>query len=75
MDYELEINTFLHVMHYAAPDTGSDNVCGVWMIDDTDNSYFTQPFRIKYARQDILLSVLVSFNLSLAKYEVLFSSL
>ncbi|WZZ13593.1 hypothetical protein YC2023_106682 [Brassica napus] len=25
---------------------------GVWRIDDKDNSFFTQPFQIKYARQD-----------------------
>nr|GMC48306.1 protein FAM135B-like isoform X1 [Ipomoea batatas] len=69
-EYE-SVGTPSRVVQYEAPDTGSDNICGVWMIDDTDNSYFTQPFRIKYARQDILLSVLVSFNLSLSKYEVL----
>ncbi|CAH9078882.1 unnamed protein product [Cuscuta europaea] len=62
------------VVQYEAPDMGSDHICGVWMIDDTDNSYFTQPFRIKYARQDILLSVLVSFSLSLSKYEGAYSS-
>ncbi|VFQ86608.1 unnamed protein product [Cuscuta campestris] len=67
-DYD-SVGTPSRVVQYEAPDMGSDNVCGVWMIDDTDNSYFTQPFRIKYARQDILLSVLVSFNLSLSKYE------
>lgn len=59
----------------AAPDLGSDDVYGVWRIDDTDNSFSTQPFRIKYARQDVFLSIMISFNLSLAGYEVIFLSL
>ncbi|KAL9682412.1 hypothetical protein QQ045_014210 [Rhodiola kirilowii] len=57
------------VVQYEAPDLGADNVQGVWRIDDADNSFSTQPFRIKYIRQDVLLSVMVSFNLSLDKYE------
>lgn len=57
------------VVQYEVPDLGSDDINGFWRIDDTDNSFFTQPFRIRYARQDVLLSVMVSFNLSLAKYE------
>ncbi|KAI3709921.1 hypothetical protein L2E82_39690 [Cichorium intybus] len=52
-----------------APDLGSDNILGVWKIDDTDHSFSSQPFRIRYARQDILLSVMIAFNLSLAKFE------
>lgn len=55
----------------AAPEVGADDVYGVWRIDDTDHSFSTQPFRIKYARQDVLLSVMIAFNLSLGKYEVL----
>ncbi|XP_019053795.1 PREDICTED: uncharacterized protein LOC104599909 isoform X2 [Nelumbo nucifera] len=58
------------VVQYEAPDGGLDNALGVWRIDDTDNSFYTQPFRIKYARQDVLLSVMISFNLSLEKCEV-----
>lgn len=54
----------------AAPDLGSDDIYGVWRIDDTDHSFSTQPFRIRYARQDILLAMMVSFNLSLSKLEV-----
>ena len=54
----------------AAPDLGSGNSYGVWKIDDTDNSFSTQPFKIKYARQDILLSIMISFNFPLVKYEV-----
>lgn len=56
-----------------APDLGSDDVLGVWKIDDMDHSFSSQPFRIRYARQDILLSVMISFNLSLGKFEVSFS--
>ncbi|GFZ13035.1 putative serine esterase family protein [Actinidia rufa] len=51
------------------PDVGSDDIYGVWRIDDTDHSFSTQPFRIRYARQDVLLSVMIAFNLSLGKYE------
>ena len=43
---------------------------GVWRIDDTDNSFSTQPFRIKYARQDVLLSIMISFDLAIGRYEV-----
>ncbi|KAF8377185.1 hypothetical protein HHK36_030558 [Tetracentron sinense] len=57
------------VVQYEAPDLGSNNIVGVWRIDDRDNSFSTQPFRIKYARQDVLLSVMISFNMSLGKYE------
>ncbi|RYR17423.1 hypothetical protein Ahy_B03g062175 isoform C [Arachis hypogaea] len=41
----------------------------VWMIDDADNSFSTPPFRIKYARQDVLLSIMVSFYLSFGACE------
>ncbi|KAL6976587.1 hypothetical protein U1Q18_025376 [Sarracenia purpurea var. burkii] len=57
------------VVQYQAPDVGPDDVYGVWRIDDTDHSFSTQPFRIRYARQDVLLSVMIAFNLSLGKYE------
>ncbi|KAF1890583.1 hypothetical protein Lal_00041397 [Lupinus albus] len=40
------------VVQYEAPDVAVDNICRVWMIDDVDNSFSTQPFRIRYARQD-----------------------
>lgn len=46
---------------------------GVWRIDDTDNSFSTQPFQIKYARQDVLLSMMVAFNMSLGNREVMTS--
>lgn len=56
------------VVQYEAPNLG-DDIHGVWRIDDTDNSFSTQPFRIRYARQDVLLSVMISFNLFLDKFE------
>ncbi|KAJ4964688.1 hypothetical protein NE237_016537 [Protea cynaroides] len=57
------------VVQYEATDLGSDDIIGLWRIDDKENSFFTQPFRIKYARQDVLLSVMISFNLPLGKFE------
>ncbi|MED6118805.1 hypothetical protein PIB30_006301 [Stylosanthes scabra] len=39
------------------------------MIDDADNSFSTPPFRIKYARQDVLLSIMISFYLSFGACE------
>ncbi|XP_023537065.1 protein FAM135B-like isoform X1 [Cucurbita pepo subsp. pepo] len=63
------VGTPARVVQYEAPDLGSGNSYGVWKIDDTDNSFSTQPFKIKYARQDILLSIMISFNFPLAKYE------
>ena len=56
-----------------APDLGGENIYGIWKIDDTDNSFFTQPFRIKYARQDILLSIMISFTLPLSEKEVIYT--
>ncbi|KAL3002805.1 hypothetical protein AAZX31_08G074700 [Glycine max] len=53
----------------AAPEVGSDNLCRVWMIDDTDNSFSTPPFHIKYARQDVFLSIMISFYLSFGECE------
>ncbi|KAL3655327.1 hypothetical protein CASFOL_001113 [Castilleja foliolosa] len=58
------------VVQYEAPDVGSNDVYGVWRIDDTEHSFSTQSFRIRYARQDVLLAMLVSFNLSLSKSKV-----
>uniref|UniRef100_A0A5B7C301 DUF676 domain-containing protein n=1 Tax=Davidia involucrata TaxID=16924 RepID=A0A5B7C301_DAVIN len=63
------LGTPSRVTQYEAPDLGSDDIYGVWRIDDTDHSFSTQPFRIRYARQDVLLSVMISFNFSLGKYE------
>ncbi|CAN6438819.1 unnamed protein product [Victoria cruziana] len=53
------------VVQYEAPDLGSDDICTIWRINDMDHSFSTQPFRIKYARQDVHLSVMISFNLTL----------
>uniref|UniRef100_A0A7N2RF62 DUF676 domain-containing protein n=1 Tax=Quercus lobata TaxID=97700 RepID=A0A7N2RF62_QUELO len=63
------LGTPARVVQYEVPDLGSDDVYGVWRIDDTDNSFSTQPFRIKYARQDVLLSIMISFNLPVGRYE------
>ncbi|CAI0401833.1 unnamed protein product [Linum tenue] len=61
------VATPARVVQYEAPDLGFDDVYGVWKIDDTDNSFLTPPFRIRYARQDVRMSILISFNLSLSK--------
>ncbi|XP_061352978.1 uncharacterized protein LOC133297794 isoform X1 [Gastrolobium bilobum] len=52
------------VVQYEAPDLDPSSINGVWRIDDTDNSFSTPTFRIKYARQDIHLYMMISFNLS-----------
>ncbi|MFQ6667278.1 hypothetical protein Gotur_033352 [Gossypium turneri] len=57
------VGTPARVVQYEAPSLVSDEVFGVWRIDDTDNSFATQPFRIKYARQDVYLSIMVAFDL------------
>ncbi|KAL2343736.1 hypothetical protein Fmac_005021 [Flemingia macrophylla] len=57
------------VVQYEAPEVASDNLCRVWTIDDTDNSFSTPPFRIKYARQDVFLSIMISFYLSFGECE------
>ncbi|XP_068660095.1 uncharacterized protein [Aristolochia californica] len=58
------------VVQYDAPDLGSDDIIGIWRIDDLDHSFTSQPFKIRYARQDVLLSVMVAFNFALGKYEM-----
>lgn len=74
-DEEFELpGTPARVVQYEAPELGPEDAYGVWRIDDTDNSFSTQPFRIRYARQDVLLSLMISFNLSLRKYEGLSTS-
>lgn len=57
------------VVQYEAPDLGSDDVYGVWRINDEDHSFSTQPFRIRYAKQDVFLSTMVAFSLPVANYE------
>ncbi|KAK7302470.1 hypothetical protein RJT34_13360 [Clitoria ternatea] len=56
------------VVQYEAPEVGADNLCRVWMIDDKDNSFSTPSFRIRYARQDVFLSIMISFYLSYGGY-------
>lgn len=57
----------------AAHELGPEDTYGVWMIDDTENSFLTQPFWIRYARQDVYLSTMITFNLSDSKHEVVTS--
>ncbi|KAI3746992.1 hypothetical protein L6452_09434 [Arctium lappa] len=57
------------VVQYEAPELDCDDVLGAWRIDDMDHSFSSQPFHIRYARQNIYLSVMISFNLSLGKYK------
>ncbi|XP_047168520.1 protein FAM135B-like isoform X1 [Vigna umbellata] len=57
------------VVQYEAPEVSADNFCGVWMIDDKDNSFSTPSFRIRYARQDVFLSIMISFYLSYGVHE------
>ncbi|XP_028228301.1 protein FAM135B-like isoform X1 [Glycine soja] len=56
------------VVQYEAPDLDPSSVYGVWRIDDTDNSFSTQSFRIKYARQDVHLYMMIVFNLSRSEF-------
>ncbi|XP_028800982.1 protein FAM135B [Neltuma alba] len=73
MRWENDVNCYsgipARVVQYEAPEVGSDNLCRVWRIDDTDNSFSTPPFRIKSARQDVFLSIMISFYLSFGGYE------
>lgn len=62
------------VVQYEAPDSGFDDTAAVWKINDADHSFCTRPFRIKYARQDVFLSVMVSFNLPLSVTETFLTS-
>lgn len=61
---------FLIYLCATALDSSSNDSYGVWKIDDKDNSFLTQPFRIKYARQDVRLCMMVSFTMPLERYEV-----
>ncbi|XP_027942595.1 protein FAM135B-like isoform X4 [Vigna unguiculata] len=51
------------VQYEVPPDLDPSSIYGVWRIDDTDNSFSTQSFRIKYARQDVHLDLMIVFNL------------
>lgn len=57
-------------MDCAAVDIGGKGTFGFWKIDDVDNSFCTQPFLVKYSRQDIYLSVMVSFYIPNSADEV-----
>lgn len=57
------------VIQYEVPNIVPDNIFPVWRIDDTEHSFSTQSFRVKYARQDVHLSIMVSFNFAIGKDE------
>ncbi|XP_021910011.1 protein FAM135B-like isoform X3 [Carica papaya] len=57
------------VVQYEVPEMGSEDPYGIWRIDDADNSFSTRPFRIKYARQDVYLSIMVAFSLPVCNHE------
>jgi hypothetical protein len=57
----------------AAPDLDQSSIYGAWKIDDTENSFSTQTFRIKYARQDVHLCMMISFDLSRSSSLVMIS--
>ncbi|KAK4274225.1 hypothetical protein QN277_017483 [Acacia crassicarpa] len=65
----VSFGTPARVVQYQAPDMGSSSTYGAWRIDDTDNSFSTQPFRIKYARQDIHLCMMITFRFLLDGFE------
>ncbi|CAJ1972334.1 unnamed protein product [Sphenostylis stenocarpa] len=70
-DEDVSFGIPARVVQYEAHDLRPNNIYGIWRIDDTDNSFSTQPFRIKYARQDIHLCMMISFNLPLCRFKVL----
>ncbi|KAG8503194.1 hypothetical protein CXB51_001197 [Gossypium anomalum] len=73
-DQQTSIGAPSRVMQYEAPNVGSGDAYGVWRIDDTDNSFATRPFRIKYAKQDVLLSILGPLSSAvILKFELLYS--
>lgn len=51
------------VVQYAVPDTKHGEANTFWQINDSDNSYNTRPFRVRYSRQDVALQEMVSFKL------------
>ncbi|KAF8110045.1 hypothetical protein N665_0088s0057 [Sinapis alba] len=68
-DYNNSSGIPSRVVQYEALDSTSNDSSGVWKIDDKDNSFLSQPFRIKYARQDVRLCMMVSFTMPLERYE------
>ena len=58
-----DFGTPARAVQYDVPDSGSEDSVVVWQINDGDHSFCTRPFRIKYAQEDVYLSMMVSFNL------------
>ena len=52
---------------YAGPDVKRGEADTVWRIDDSESSFHTRPFKIRYSRQDVLLQEMVSFHLKVGK--------
>ena len=59
----LILATPAHLVQYDVPDSGLEDSVAVWKINDEDLSFCTCPFLIKYAQEDVYLSVMVSFSL------------
>ncbi|XLT30148.1 hypothetical protein S245_061457 [Arachis hypogaea] len=58
------------VVQYEAPDEMDPSyIKGIWRIEEKDNSFSTQPFRIRYAKQDIYLCIMILFNLFHTEFE------
>ena len=55
--------TLAHVVQYDVSDSDSEDSVAISQINDEDHSFCTRPFRIKYAQEDVYLSVMVAFNL------------
>ncbi|KAJ8754861.1 hypothetical protein K2173_015373 [Erythroxylum novogranatense] len=68
------LGTPARVVQYEEPRLGCEGAYGIWRINDADNSFLTQPFYIKYSRQDVYLSIMISFILSLHAEEGAISS-
>ena len=62
------------MVQYDVPDSGSEDSVAVSPINDKDHSFCTHPFRIKYAREDVYLSVMVAFSLDVIVPERLLTS-
>ncbi|KAJ7546564.1 hypothetical protein O6H91_08G044700 [Diphasiastrum complanatum] len=62
------------VVQYEAPDATAESIASIWQIDDADHSFCSRPFRIKYARQDVYLAVMVSFHLSFKSIQSILKS-
>ncbi|CAI7844585.1 unnamed protein product, partial [Closterium sp. NIES-54] len=51
------------VLQYAFPDTHKGEALTSWRVDDSDSSYHSRYFRIRFARQDVGLREVACFHL------------